>query len=375
MSLQRAKDLVQSFNDGDYIDDIEPYFNDLMTFFRFVKKYNVLDEIDLGQIPSSEFDDELFEYLVENDVISNLHYDTVPEEFKNNYLIYGLENNYEDTIIYITNDLLSDVDIRPDGFYLRLSDPEDLSNFFCSGSRGNWGPKDISKKIFSEDGLDHEWYYDNHVKPSQVVDELDETKIIALKDIIFKEIGDVELSLEDYHSDFFEGLSEEQGTEGYFRIRPEDLNGFINDDDAINELFKNDLEELGSNLMSLYWNSENTAYEDEVYEMVYGGLEEFFEGRVDTDTKEITRTDGSKITKYFHHIKLKNFIRIVKTFLDNNKGETYSDSYLDYYGGFEELIKGMIYNDEIECIDFRIPEYPDWGRTRKNINEMFHDYL
>jgi hypothetical protein len=35
----------------------------------------------------------------------------------------------------------------------------------------------------------------------------------------------------------------------------------------------------------------------------------------------------------------------------------------------------MIYNDDIECIDFRIPEYPDWTLTKKNINEMFHDYI
>jgi hypothetical protein len=35
----------------------------------------------------------------------------------------------------------------------------------------------------------------------------------------------------------------------------------------------------------------------------------------------------------------------------------------------------MINNDEVECIDIRIPEYPDWDRTRININEMFLDYI
>ena len=119
--------------------------------------------------------------------------------------------------------------------------------------------------VLSEDGLGHEWYYDNTVKPHQVVDELDEANITTLKDIIFKEIGDKELSLEDYDSDFFSELSEEQGTEGYFRLRAQDLEGLVKDEGAFNELCKNDLDELGSNLRSLYWQSEDSAYEDELY--------------------------------------------------------------------------------------------------------------
>ena len=183
------------------------------------------------------------------------------------------------------------------------------------------------------------------------------------------------MSLEDYNSDFFESLSEEQGTEGYFRISAQDLNGLISDEEAFNELCRNDLDELGSNLKSLYWHSENSAYEDEVYDLVYGGLEEYFEGRISEVPREVTKTDGSKITRYDQYIKIRNFQSIIKTFLETNKGLTYSDSLLDYYGDFTSLLVGMINEDEIECIDFRVPEYPDWNRTRKNINEMFNDYI
>jgi hypothetical protein len=35
----------------------------------------------------------------------------------------------------------------------------------------------------------------------------------------------------------------------------------------------------------------------------------------------------------------------------------------------------MINESELECIDFRVPDYPDWDRTRKNINENFPDYI
>lgn len=374
MSLETAKDLVQSFNNGNYYEDIEPYFNDLMTFFRYIKKYGLLDELDLGEIPVREFDDEHFNFFEENGIVSNMDYDNMPGQFKNHFLLYGLENNYEDTMSFITNNLITDVVIRPDGFYLHLRDREELEILFCGSNRGG-SPRYVAKLILSEDGLGHEWYYDNTVEPHQVVDELDDKNITTLKDIIFKEIGDVELSLEDYDSDFFSELSEEQGTDGYFRIRAEDLNGLVSDESAFNELCDKDLDELGSNLRSLYWNSENSAYEDEVYELVYGGLNEYFEGRISEVPREVTRTDGSKVTRYDSYIKIRNFKNLVETFLEYWKGSAWSDSFLEYYGGLTELMVAMINNDDIECIDFRVPDYPDWGRTTKNINEFFNDYI
>jgi len=374
MSLEVAKELVQSFNNDEYHDEIEPYFNTLMNFLKFIKKYGLLDELDLTQIPSREFDNELFNFFEENGVVSNMDYDNMPEQFKNNFLLYGLENNYEDTMVFITNNLITDVKIRPDGFYLHLRDREELEILFCGGRR-NEGARGVAKMILSEDGLGHEWYYNDYVKPYQVVEELDDANITALKDIIFKEIGDKELSLEDYDSDFFSELSEEQGTEGYFRIRAEDLNGLVSDEDAFNELCKNDLDELGSNLRSLYWQSENSAYEDEVYDLVYGGLNEYFEGRISEVPREVTRSDGSKITRYDSYIKIRNFQSIIETFLENNKGGYWNDSHLEYFGGLISLMVGMMNNDEIDCIDFRVPDYPDWDRTRKNINVFFYDYI
>jgi hypothetical protein len=65
MTLERAQDLRNSFNNGDFGEDIEPYFNDLITFFKFMKKYGLLGEIDLGQVSYRDWDDEIIEYLDE----------------------------------------------------------------------------------------------------------------------------------------------------------------------------------------------------------------------------------------------------------------------------------------------------------------------
>jgi hypothetical protein len=373
---QKIFELVNVFNDGNFESEIKPYFNDIMTFFKFINKYGLLYELDINNIPYNDISNEVFDYLEDNGILSNFDYDSIPEAFKNNYLIHGLEHNYEDTIKYITSDLLTDVQIRPDGFYLYLgNDRDELASFFCGSSRRDVSAEDVAKQVFSEDGLGNDWYFDVDTKPSDVIDDLDEQNTIHLKDVIFKEIGNVELSLEDYDSDFFESLSQEQGTEGYFKIGPEDLNELIKDSDAINELCKKDLSELGQELQNIYWNAYNSAYENEVYELVYDGLDEYFEGKIDEVPKEITKSDGKKVTKYLNYIKIRDFVGNISLFLENNKGQSYSDSFLEYFGSYSSLMKQLIYDQDYECIDFRTPDYPDWSTTQKYINEMFRDYI
>jgi hypothetical protein len=375
MSNQKASEILNRFNDGEW-DELQPYFNNIITFFKFVKKYGLLEEIDLGEIPSGYFSNELFDYLVDNGIMANLDYNSVPEEFQNNYLLHGLEYNYENTVKYITSNVLGDVEIRPDGFYLYLgNDRDDLASFFCGSSRRDVSPEDVAKQIFSEDGLGHDWYFDVNTKPSDVIDDLDEKNTAHLKDVIFKEIGDKELSLEDYDSYFFESLSEEQGTEGYFRIGPEDLNELIKDSEAIDELCENDLSELGQELKNIYWNAYNSAYENEIYELVYDGLNEYFEGKIDEVPKETTKSDGKKVTTYLNYIKIRDFVGNITLFLENNRGQSYSDSYLDYFGSYTTLMKELIDDGDFDCIDFRTPDYPDWSDIKKNINEMFDEYI
>jgi hypothetical protein len=265
--------------------------------------------------------------------------------------------------------LLTDVEIRNGGFYLYLRGREELANFYCGSNRRSNGVRYVAEQVFSEDGLDYD-LYDSNTKPYETVTELDETNLAKLKDIIYKEVGNVELLLDDYNSDFFESLSEEQGTPGYFRIRPEDLNDLLKDTDATNELFSNDLDEIGQELRSLYHNAENHAYESEIYESIYGGLDEFFEGKID----EVPIESNGK-TRYFHYIKIRDFVKEIRNFLENNKGETYNESFLEYYGTYSDFLVGLINDGILECIDVRLPDYPDYSMTQKNINDYFNDYI
>jgi hypothetical protein len=62
-------------------------------------------------------------------------------------------------------------------------------------------------------------------------------------------------------------------------------------------------------------------------------------------------------------------------FIDLNKGYSYSDSVLEYFGDYSTMMKGLIDDDNMDGIDFRIPDYADWDLTKKYINEFFTDYI
>lgn len=363
-------------SDGDDYQKLLKVFRTTRNFLTFLVRNNQLDEIDYTYIPVEEFknDPELFQFLIDNNLIDidnfSSTYHNIDEYIKNNLLLYYLDTNYEDAMSFITGELITDVFYKDGGFYLRLRDREELAEFFCKGSRSDISAQDVAKQILGEEGLGRDWYFDYDREVSDTIDELDDSNIDYLGNKIFKEIGNTELSLEDYDSDFFHSLSEEQGTDGYFIIRSQDIKSLLGDDSAINELCSKDLDGLGSELKNLYWNAENSAYEDELYDLVYGGLDEYFIGKIN----EVPYRVGDK-TRYNTFIKIRDFETDIRKFLDDNTGSVYNDSFLEYFGSYTELFKSLIYNDEADCIDFRTPDYPDYRRTQKNINEMFNDYI
>ena len=363
-------EVIEIFNEGQFYDELEPYFNDVMTFLKYIKKYDRLNELDLGMISPRDIDDELIQYMEDNNIFENMDYESAPEDLKNILLLAQINKDRDKTFNFIIDNLLTDIEIRDGGYYLRLRGREELSYFFCGGNRNSYSARQVAEKVLSEDGLGHEWYFDTNITPYEVILELDDENITRLKDVMYKEVVNKELSLEDYDSDYFESLSEEQGTEGYFRITSESLNSLLKDSEATDELFSNDLDEIGGELKSLYWNSENNAYENEVYDLVMEGLNQYFDGPILEEPKKIGEN-----TRYIPYVKIRDFTGNVLSFIQSNRGSSYVDSVLEYYGDYSSMMISLFNEGIEECIDFRIPEYPDWKRTTKNINEMFNDYI
>ena len=53
-------------------------------------------------------------------------------------ILAKLDEDYEDTITFILDNLLTDVEIRNGGFYLYLRGREELANFYCGSNNSDF---------------------------------------------------------------------------------------------------------------------------------------------------------------------------------------------------------------------------------------------
>ena len=263
---------------------------------------------------------------------------------------------------------MTDVENRGGQYWLYLRDREELADFFKEYNRDT-SPKDLAKAIFNEDDFFERFWDTTDDVYRDVIDDLNDENKNRLANYIVKNIGNQELSLDDYTEDLFHQFSEEQGTEGFFTITSENVMELISDGRAMNELLDGELIDLKSELDSVHNSAYNNAYESECYNLVYDGLNEFFESKI------VEEPVGSDNAKYRNYIRIRDFKSNVYSFVNDRQGYSYNDSLLEYFGTYTGMMGNLFEEGTYEAIDFRIPEYADWGDIRKNINEYFSDYI
>jgi hypothetical protein len=140
-------EVIEIFNEGQFYDELEPYFNDVMTFLKYIKKYDRLNDLDLGMISPRDIDDELIKFMEDNDIFENMDYESTTDDLKNILLLAQIKKDQDKTFKYIVDTLLTDVEIRDGGYYLRLRDREELSEFFCGGNRNRYSVRQVAEQI------------------------------------------------------------------------------------------------------------------------------------------------------------------------------------------------------------------------------------
>jgi len=368
----KPSDIIELFNDGEWEKISKLFNNSILTFLNFSLKKGFSNRLDIAQIPWREFedDDNLFGFLANNGFLDDINYDNLNDDLKNYYLDWWLETNPELALQYVVKQLLDDVEIREDGYWLRLRDREELSIFFKTYSRDT-SPYDLAKSLFSEnDDWFDRWGNTTDNVYRDVIEDLDDSNTQILAKYIMTHIGNQDLQIEDYSSEFFHEIHEEQGGGDFFKIRDEDVYYLIKDEEAMMELLNGDLEDLKSELYSVHNNAYNNAFQSECYDLVYDGLGDFFSSRIVDEEQQ--RGENKKWVPY---IKIKNLYNDVLTFVNDNKGCSYSDCLLEYHSSYTEMMRNLFDADSYEEISFRIPEYPDWDLTTKYINEFFSEYI
>jgi hypothetical protein len=368
---------LEWFHDGreDEYDKILKVFGTTRRFLQAVIKYGEQDQIDIAYIPHKEWknDNELFDFIAENGILdsNDIDYDNLEDEVKNYYLLWLLGKDASVGLNFICNNLLTDVEIRNDGYWLRLRDRDELAEFFKSSSRrSDYDVQEIAKQVLG-DGLDYEYFSDTTYDVySDVIEELNEKNIQHLANYILKNIGNNDLNISDYNSDFFEELAQIQARDGMFQITQDNVMSLIKDKEAMEELMDGDLSDLKGELYSIHSNAYNSSYENTIYDQVMEGLKEYFSSPID----DVATKVGEK-TKYTSYIKIDDFYGNVMTFIEENLGSGYSDSVLDYHGSYTGMMLQLFNEGTYDAIDFRIDDYPDHREVDQAINDYFGDYI
>jgi hypothetical protein len=364
--MNDIEEIIEEFNDGNW-DSISKIFNNrIEVFLSFVLRKGLIDELDLANIPYNNVPS--FDFLVKTKILDNFEYKSIPEVLENDFLLYKIQQDPETWLEWVSGNLITDVEKKSDGYYLFLRDREELAELFDDSGRDATA-KDVAERVLQEDY--YEDFYDstNNVY-EDVIEELDESNKVKLKNYIFREIGNVEFPLEKYDSYFFEGLSEEQGTEGYFIIKETDLDELLKDEESMKQLLNDDLYELKSELHNIHNNAYNGAYQSELYSLIWSELDRHFVGRVIDQQIQ----SGEKI-KWLQYVKIRDFKSDVIKFLSNRLGSEYNEDKLDYYGSYTGMMKQLMDDDEYDWLDFRIPDYPNFSLVTKDINDIFGDYI
>ena len=328
-------DLVEKFNNGDL--DVKQYFNDYETFFNILKKRGLMSEID----PNNATDGE---------------------EWQNEYLIWLYHNDKEAFTKWVLS-LVNDVVYKDGVYYLDVDDRSELSKLFCDGGRNDISRDTIESILSGESDWEPYWDTTDNVY-RDVVEELNEDNLKRLKEYIVENLEGLWIEPE---TDILSEIAEEQGNPAQARITYDNVGKVIGNEETMDYLFKNELQDLKSELYSVHSNSYNAAYENEVWQSVMSELGTYFIGNGEFVMRPHRYKKDTQVQNFI--IPIANFESDIVGFLEDGKGYGNTGT-LEYWGSYLGMME-----DWANCLSVHSPDYPDFREVDKNINEMFRDYI
>lgn len=260
---------------------------------------------------------------------------------------------------------MGDVELVNGEAYLVVDNQGDLAELFCSGNRNDISKDTVEAILSGEydsyDGWSSYDLTDNVYR--DVIGELTKENILHLKEYIVKTLEGKQIEL---YTELLEDYAQQQGHPEYVTIDQSNIDQVVDDEETMKELMDNsELEELKGELYSIYGSAYNSAYEDDLYEDVWGVLSTYF-GKGEWVTRPHIYKKDTEVQKF--RTPIHNFESYITDYLTENKGTTYGT--LEYWGSYLGMLK-----DDIDCLSVYAPDYPDSRKVDKNINMNFNDYI
>ena len=339
------QEYIDEFNNGEF-EGLLNIFGDMENILTFFQKQKILDFVD-------PFDGDLEDYQLE--IL--------------NYLLNNLDD--KSMMKYIASQL-SDVEVKDDGYYLKLAEKDDLCQLFKSYSGREVAPRDVVQALFNDDNWEHFSDTTDNIY-QDVVEVLTPENMERLKQHMLDVLTNWKIEVDDSSPDLFNNYSED----GIFYLTPENVGDVIGDEESFMYLLDNDyLPDVTGDLHSIHYNAYNSAYEREIYDDVMNELSTFFDVRT---SKWITEPSSvnPEILREFYEIKFNpnEFVNSVKKYVGDRNNWGHYQNNIDYIGSWLTLMDNLMESGEEDWLDFRTPDYADWTITKEHINDLFPDYI
>lgn len=326
-------DIIDEFNRGNS-KLITKIFGGYESFFHILSNMGLMDDID----PIHGVDNEEWA----NDFLLSLYYN-----HKIDLLNKWISESLDDIVFY---------DEKP---YLEIRDLSDLSSWFCKDRNDSQYLVELffNDELFDNFSNSGSWMETDGLY-FNVIEDLNVNNLNLLKKNILETLKNVEI---EPGTKLLHDLSDKENSPNVF-ITPQNIDLILKDEKTMTYLLSEYLDDIRTDLFSIYDSAYEAAYYDEVSSKIWDKLDDYFDGHPEYIEKHIYT---KKIGVY--RIPLKDFYEKIVDYLKSNRiyGNT---GLLDYYGNYIQLI-----GDYHECMRLYLPDYP--SNVYKYINEYFDNYI
>jgi hypothetical protein len=302
-----------------------------------------------------------------------------------NRLFYTFYKSDPNFIHKIVEQYLSDIQKVGDDYYYD-ADYSELADLFRT-TRSDIG-NEIIEKILSGEYDPYEYggnYTDDEYR--DVYDNLDHYAKSVVDEFIVNELkamGTLKFSTYKRMPEFFEEIAEEQGTEEEIKLTDEVIVTIMKDKDCLEYLINKELDEVRSNLNTIYSSCYGDTLVNEWYDDLWRAIEgDVVDSRQGEDyqyQKPVWLKDGTRGTKtaYGRRYKVTKclFNLIVGWLEDNKNSDGFSENTIEYFGGYLRLMKDAMENGPMDLIRVpRLDDYPDFRKVEKCINNSVESYF
>jgi len=344
------------------------------------KFLDIINDIENGDLDVEVFGgiEKFLDIIKEEDMLHLINPDAQVWSDYQNQLFYAFYQNDPSFIWKIVDKYLSDVVKIGDDYYFDTS-TGDLAGFFNTNYRSEISSNAIESILSGEHDMNFWDLTDNVYR--DVYDELTPENKKLVNERIVKELKDMETI--DTHTELLEEIAEEQGREDV-ELTDEVISRILNDDDTIEYLINKELDDVRSDLYSLYLGCYEGVLTDEWYDSLMDELTGFV---IDNDKrddysykKQVYDKEGKRVEKTFYGTRYKatNCIYdVVSEWLEENKNceGGYCDT-IEYFGSYDRLLADLIDDGARESLRVpRLDEYPDHRKVESCVNGNIGGYF